>query len=161
MNVLCLYYQVSLAHGRLEAVVALEQVLHVSLVFLDQARYVVLVVDVLARLVQGESLEALVLLVPQLDPLGRQQLVHHVFLDVAFAFGVQDAEGGEHVLGRGGFELVGLQHLEQVGLELLVLDVVGGLVVLQLGDDIVPDLGFRGELQQVPHDVTHFPTHSN
>ena len=65
-----------------------------ALVFIYQSGHVVLVVHVLPRLVQRKLLEVLVLGRSELDTLGSQQLMHHVFLDVALPFGVEDPERG-------------------------------------------------------------------
>ena len=127
-----------------------------SLVFLDQSSDVVLVVYLVRVLPDGELLEEIVLSGPQRDALSREQLMHHVFLYVPEALGVEDLEGVEHALGRRGLELVAHEHLEHVGLEFLVLDVVRGLIILQFGDNVVADLRLGGELQEVSHDVRDF-----
>ena len=55
-----------------------------------------------------------------------------------------------------GLEFVLHKHVDQVGLDFFVLDVVVGVVIFKFDDDVVTHLGFRGELQQVAHNVGHF-----
>ena len=123
------------------------------LVLLDQLRYVVLILNKLACFIEGELLKGLDLGVTERDTLGGEELAQHVVADLACAIWVHDAESSEQMLCRCRFEFINHEYIDHERLDLLLLDELGGLIVLELDDNIVTNLRLGWELKQVSHQV--------
>ena len=123
------------------------------LVLFDQLRYVVLILNKLASLIESELLKGLDLGVTERDTLGGKELAQHVVTDLACAIWVHNAERSEQVLCRRRFEFVNHEYIDHERLDLFLLDELGGLIVLKLDDNIVTNLRLGWELKQVSHQV--------
>ena len=57
------------------------------------------------------------------------------------------------MLGSCRLELIDHEDIDHEGLNLCLLDELGGLIILELHENVITNLGFRGELKQVTHEI--------
>ena len=114
----------------LEGIIILDQIISVSIVFLNELCNIFFVEDVLASLVDGKVHEVLILSRSESDTLRSEQLFHNVLSDVAVSLGVKNLEGGHKMFCRIWLIFVGDKSVKHEWLKLVEFDVVTGFVSL-------------------------------
>ena len=122
-------------------------------VFFHQLCNIILILHVLARLVKSELFKGLDLGVTQGNSLGSEELAEDVITDLAGTIGVHNAEGREQVLRGRRLKLICHEDVDHESLDLLLFNELRRLIVFELDDNIVTNLGLRRELKQVSHQV--------